>query len=175
MPSQSSLVGSAGEHYIMYKLLRNNLIAALAPEGAPNADIIVTDIEGNKTAVIQVKTRRDIGSDKGWHMKKKHETIVGERLFYCFVDLGSEEGHSPQVYVIPSSKVAEVIKRAHEIWLETPGRGGRKHKDTDMRRLLPDYSSKLPLSPKKDKMMGAGWMEKYHEKWDLLEIKNSPR
>jgi hypothetical protein len=37
---------------------------------------------------IQVKTRRDIGSDGGWHMKGKHENIKSDRLFYCFVDFG---------------------------------------------------------------------------------------
>jgi hypothetical protein len=35
-----------------------------------------------------VKTRRDIGSDGGWHMKAKDENIRSDQLFYCFVDFG---------------------------------------------------------------------------------------
>jgi hypothetical protein len=71
MASQSTLLGAAGEHHVMAELLRRGYIAALAPIGVPNADIIVTDVEGSRLCSIQVKTRRDIGSDGGWHMKAK--------------------------------------------------------------------------------------------------------
>ena len=73
MSSQTSLLGAAGEHHVMAELLRRNYIAALAPQGVPNADIVVTNIEGSRLCSIQVKTRRDIGSDGGWHMNEKHE------------------------------------------------------------------------------------------------------
>lgn len=84
MASQSTLLGAAGEYYLMSELLRRGYIAALAPGGAPHADIVVTDVEGARLCSIQVKTRRDIGSDGGWHMREKHEQIRGERLFYCY-------------------------------------------------------------------------------------------
>ena len=45
MPSQSTLLGAAGEHHVMAELLRPGYIAALAPQGVPNADIVVTDVE----------------------------------------------------------------------------------------------------------------------------------
>jgi hypothetical protein len=44
MPSQSTLLGAAGEHYVLCQLLRRGYIAALAPIGVPNADILVTVI-----------------------------------------------------------------------------------------------------------------------------------
>jgi hypothetical protein len=88
MASESTLLGAAGEHLVMSELLRRGFIAGLAPVGVPNADIVVTDIEGSKMCSIQVKSRRDIGADGGWHMKEKHESIISERLFYCFVDFG---------------------------------------------------------------------------------------
>ncbi|HEY8065135.1 MAG TPA: hypothetical protein VIF40_10480, partial [Methylosinus sp.] len=75
MSSQSSLLGAAGEYHVISELLRRGYIAALAPQGVPNADIVVTDVEGARLCSIQVKTRRDIGSDGGWHMKAKHEDI----------------------------------------------------------------------------------------------------
>jgi hypothetical protein len=37
----STILGAAGEHYVMCQLLRRNMIAALAPTGVPNADIAV--------------------------------------------------------------------------------------------------------------------------------------
>jgi len=168
MPSQSSLTGAAGQYYVLCQLLRHDLIAALAPEGVPNTDIIVTDIEGCRQFAIQVKTRRDIGSDHGWHMKKKHEDIISSTLYYCFVDMGKRKTDTPVTYILPSSLVASVIKQAHQIWLSQIGRNGRKHKDHDMRRLLPDYSRTLRLTAVQKKQIGAGWMEKYRENWKIF-------
>ena len=76
MPSQSTLLGAAGEHHVMTELLRRRYIAALAPHGMPNADIVVTDIEGSRLCAIQVKTRRAIGSDGGWHMAARKPDIA---------------------------------------------------------------------------------------------------
>ena len=38
----STLVGAAGEYYVLSQLLRRGWIAAPAPDGAPNMDILVT-------------------------------------------------------------------------------------------------------------------------------------
>jgi hypothetical protein len=54
MPSQSTLLGAAGDHHVMTELLRRGYIAALAPQGVPNADIVVTDVEASRLCSIQV-------------------------------------------------------------------------------------------------------------------------
>jgi hypothetical protein len=82
MPSHSNLIGVAGEYYVLSEFLRRGYIAALAPTGVPNADIVVTDIQCSHLCSIQVKTRRGVGSDGGWHMKAKHEKIRGDLYFY---------------------------------------------------------------------------------------------
>ncbi len=164
----SPLTGPAGEHYLLYRLLQKNYVAGLAPENAPNSDIIATNVAGTKAAAIQVKTRRPIGSDAGWHMKEKHESITGERIFYCFVDLKTDESQSPDVYIIPSGTVASVLKETHKIWLKQPGKRGQAHNPTDMRRLLPDYSSVLKLTADQDNKFGKGWINKYKENWSIL-------
>jgi hypothetical protein len=71
----STIFGAAGEHYVMCQLLRQNMIAALAPAGVPNADIVVTDKLGNRLCAVQVKVRRERGSDGGWHGAKPRYTI----------------------------------------------------------------------------------------------------
>ena len=68
MVSNTTLLGAADEHFIMCQLLRRGLIAALAPAGVPNCDIVVTDQIGDRLCAIQVKTRIEKGSDGGWHM-----------------------------------------------------------------------------------------------------------
>ncbi|TAK04784.1 hypothetical protein EPO33_02185 [Patescibacteria group bacterium] len=162
--------GPAGEHYVLYRLLQREYVAGLAPENAPNSDIIATNVKGTKAAAIQVKTRRPLGSDDGWHMKDKHEELVGERMFYCFVDLKQEATKSPDVYILPSRVVATVLKETNRIWLHQPGKNGQKHKETVMRRLLPDYSKTLRLSDAQKKRFGKGWIEKYKEDWSILGL-----
>jgi len=164
MVSKSSVLGAAGEHYVMCQLLRRGLIAALAPAGVPLADIVVTDDIGDRLCAIQVKSRNDIGSDGGWHMKDKHETIESDTLFYAFVDFGKDTTAAPVCYIVPSAIVADVLRRSHQAWLEKPGRGGKPHKDGDMRRFLPNYD-KMGLMIGR----GPGWLDQYRENWALLE------
>lgn len=168
MPSHSTLIGAAGQHFVLCQLLRHSWVAALAPEGVPNTDIIMTDIKGNRQFAIQVKTRSGKGHDKGWHMSHKHEKLVSRTLFYCFVDFGSSE---PVTYIIPSSVVARNLKLSHQIWLAQRGKRGRKHRDNPIRRLLPDYSLTLRLSDLQMKKIGADWLIPYKECWSILHKK----
>ena len=167
MQSQSSLIGAAGEHYVMSALLRRGYIAALAPTGVPNADIVVTDIGGSRLCSIQVKTRRGVGADGGWHMKAKHEHIRGDHLFYCFVDFLASDEARTIIYVMPSAKVAEVIAAAHQKWLKTPGQKGQPHRDGPMRRLLPDYVKTFGV---KENPYPAGWLDPYRDAWHILKL-----
>jgi hypothetical protein len=166
MQSVTSLTGVAGEHYVLFELLRQGYIAALAPAGVPNADIVVTNRDGSRLCAIQVKTRRGIGRDKGWHMREKHENELGERHFYCFVDLEVGSGSAPDVYVIPNAVVAKVLKATHEHWFKNPGKKGQPHRPTRLRRLMPDFVVRDgPSSSYK-----AGWMSPYRRAWNLLRL-----
>lgn len=169
MPSQSTLLGAAGAHHVMAELLRRGYTAALAPEGAPAVDILVTDKEGARHCSIQVKTRRDIGSDGGWHMKAKHENIRSDRLFHCFVDFGKATDARPVVHVLPSAVVAEVLFSAHRKWLANPGKNGQPHKDSPMRRLVPDYTRTFGPT---DNPYPKGWLDQYRDAWNLLQLES---
>ncbi len=161
--------GPAGEHYVLYRLIQKEYVAGLAPANAPNSDIIVTNIEGTKAAAVQVKTRRPLGVGDDWVMKKKHESLEGERMFYCFVDLKEDQTQTPDVYIIPSKTVAEILRETHKAWLSVPGKGGKARNDHDMRRLGPDYS-KSNMTDELRKRYGNGWMEKYKENWSILGL-----
>ena len=169
----STIVGAAGEYHVLSQLLRRGWIAALAPDGAPNMDILVTDENNQKLCAIQVKTRRDIGTDKGWHMKAKHETLVADDLFYVFVNVGKQPSDPTVCYILPSSVVAACIRNSHGVWLATPGRGGRPHKDGPLRRLLPDYSHIKPVTEGGRTVINryrAGWLDHYRENWGILGL-----
>jgi hypothetical protein len=147
----------------MSQLLRRSLIAALAPVGVPTADIVITDDCGERACALQVKTRRAIGSDGGWHMKAKHEEIRGASLYYVFLSFPSDARQLPDAFVIPSVVAADALHTAHRAWLARPGRGGGPHKDGEMRRFLPDYSRE-GLGDQ----YGPGWLDRYREAWEQL-------
>ena len=162
MVSATSLTGAAGEHFVMSELLRRGMIAALAPAGVPNCDIVVTDDIGERLCAIQVKTRRGKGSDRGWHMGKKHETLTSPTLFYCFVDFAMGTGEVPFTYVVPAAVVAQTLMECHRAWLTQPGAKGQPHNDSDFRRFLPSYAN-LKMGKYED-----GWLASYREAWSLL-------
>ena len=151
------LIGAAGEHFVMYQLYKRGLMVGQPPQGVADVDLLILDESAKIVKSLQVKARSK-GADGGWHMKEKHESLQNPRLWYVFVDMEIE---SPICFIIPSNVVAEVVKLSHSIWLATPGKGGRPHGHTEMRRIRPDYQFEIPGYPK-------GWMEKYREKWDLL-------
>jgi hypothetical protein len=137
------------------------MIAALAPVGVPNADIIVCDIKGANLAAVQVKARREIGTDGGWHMKEKHEGITEDRLFYCLVDFGKELKDLPRCWIVPSKIVARALADTHKVWYNTPGLKG-PHQKTKMRRLLPDVTKRGIPS------YGPDWLKPYKDAWSLI-------
>lgn len=158
MIRDKQLIGAAGEHLVLSRLLARGVLASQAPRGTRKADILVNPLDGGQPVLIQVKTRSGVGARKRWAMNAKHEDVAEPDLFYCFVDL--EEEH-PLVYVIPSKVVAKVIREGHAKWLRTPGAKGQKHNDSDMRSI----SNSPRLS---NKYAPEGWMGKYLEKWEQL-------
>lgn len=179
--TSSITIGCAGEYYVLFRLLSLGYVAVLAPDKYPATDIIVTDPQIKRSLRIQVKTRQQKGSDGGWHMKKKHEEDKEEEsnnLFYFFVNLPQCDEKSkaltnlPDLYIIPSHKIASVLQKSHQVWLKIPGKKG-DHKDHDMRRLLPDYSKTLksedPLVIPFIKEHSMGWLNAYRENWGLID------
>ena len=161
MPRDYAVIGAAGEHLVLSRLLSRGIIAAKVPERTAKVDIVIhrsrPSGELDVAAAIQVKTRTR-GGDGGWHMKAHHETWASTWLYYAFVDFEPEH---PVVYLIPSRKVAMIIKHSHALWLARPGKKGQAHNDSIMRRIRPKYSHPVPGAP-------DGWMEKYRESWDQL-------
>jgi len=146
---------------VLFRLYQQGMLASLSPPGSPTVDVLVLAADESVIATLQVKTRT-YGADKGWHMSEKHEHISQPRCFYAFVDLEVSEKMLPVTYVVPSGEVAKVVAASHRIWLAMPGKGGRAHRDTPIRRLKPVNDPPIPGYP-------AGWLDHYRERWDLLK------
>ena len=155
---EKSLVGPAGEHYVLYQLYRRGFLASLAPPGTPEVDVLVLSTDGERVAAtIQVKTRTR-GGEGGWQLNVKHESIADDRLLYAFVDMEPEH---PVTFIVPNGVVARTVKASHAIWLATPGRHGQAHNDSKMRNLRPSYPYPVPGCE-------PGWLQPYRETWKLL-------
>lgn len=159
--SNTTLTGAAGEHFVMFQLLRRNYIAGLAPQNAPDIDILVSNRNGTILSTIQVKTAGHRVTD-GWQMQQKHEGIVGDRLYYCFVDPGDDRTDLPTCWLVPSRIVADHLATTHPAWLQEGLEKGIRRQDSQRRKLhvicrnppLPQYQS--------------GWLDRYREAWDQL-------
>jgi hypothetical protein len=149
--NDTTLTGAAGEHLVLSRLLQRGVLAAPAPRGTSKVDILVNFLDERQPVLLQVKARQ-YGSDGGWHMSEKHETVVDSDIFYCFVNFEPEH---PIVHVIPAVVVAEAVRVDHQTWLDTPGRNGRPHKPNKMRRIRPGQLG-----------MPENWMDRYFEAWD---------
>jgi hypothetical protein len=157
-----ALIGASGEHFVLFQLLRRNLLASLSPTNAYAADIVVFSPSMSVGSMVQVKTRTADGGG-GWILSAKHERLVHERLFYALVDLGQP---GPVTYVIPSSVVADVLERSHRSWLAITRLDGRPHVDSAVRKVARRYGHPVPGLP-------DDWLETYRERWDLLTVEGT--
>ena len=131
-------IGLAGEYYVLAQLTARGFIATLTLGNTKGVDILVTNQEINKLFKVEVKTTigkpriERLFSEKKqyiWAMSKKHESIIDEKLIYCFVHM-VDSNTLPKFFLIPSKEVADCVKWQHQYWLDT-----RKHnvKETSMR------------------------------------------
>jgi hypothetical protein len=159
MKIQTQLVGAAGEHLVLSRLLSRGILAAQAPQGTRKADIIVHPLDGGTPWLIQVKSRLKGSEGGGWKLDDKHMEETSANLMYCFVDLQSVP---EKVYVVPAKKVAQILVEADKEWMRKPMRDGSKRTKNMWRMIKPKFILKLKSAP-------HGWMDKYLENWELLD------
>lgn len=68
----SSIKGLAGTYYVAAELSRRGYIVSLTSENTKAVDLLVTNVDSNKIALIQVKT--NFSGKKIWTLKKKNES-----------------------------------------------------------------------------------------------------
>ena len=125
-------IGNAGEFFVAGELARHGFTVALPTTKVENIDILVMNPQTLKAFSIQVKTNKK--GNAHWLLTKKNDTLQSPTMFYVFVNLN--ETGSPRYHIVPSSIVAKDISTRHREWLASPGRNGRKHKDSSMRQFV---------------------------------------
>jgi hypothetical protein len=127
----SILAGVAGEYFIAAELSRRGWIASISLRNTRGIDVLVTNSDASHSITIQCKTTQ--GSERVWMLNERCERFVSDDHFYVFVRLRDEFAR-PCYHVVPSKVVADHIQYFHQQWLNTPGREGRPHVDTPMRK-----------------------------------------
>jgi hypothetical protein len=148
MKIPSVLAGVAGEYFVAAELSRRGHIASISLRNTRGIDIIATNRDASRSITIQCKTNQL--ARKVWILNEKSENFVSDAHFYVFVALG-EVLERPSYHVVPSRDVATHTSTGHSLWLQTPGRAGRQHVDSPVRKF-------------------SDLDDQYLERWDLLGL-----
>ena len=164
MPRQAkkglgTLVGNAGEYFVMAELLRRECVAALAPRNAPAFDILAA--RGEHTVRIRVKTRSAAKADKWqWHAKADKTTFreLGEpdNDFTVLVTLPEDARERPAHYVVPTACVDERLWWRQAEFEKRGGSTENKHRCLVFRHDADCLKN------------DADWLAEYEDAWGRL-------
>lgn len=152
---EGTLIGNAGEYYVMAELLKRGIVAALAPRNAPAFDILAT--KKGQTVRIRVKTKSEGYEVWQWSVKKDG-SIFGQPPekgdFTVLVNLTSRT-QNLEFFIIPTYLINQWLVAIFCKWRDTPGKKGRQRSETNPKRNL-------------NRRQFAEQIEKYLDAWDIL-------
>ena len=70
---KSTIIGAAGEYFVMAELLRRGWVAGLTPRGAPDFDIVAT--KDGWTIYVRVKTKTADAKLFRWNLRSDHKVF----------------------------------------------------------------------------------------------------
>jgi hypothetical protein len=152
---QGTLIGNAGEHYVVAELLKRGVIAALAPRNAPAFDILAANLD--KTIRIRVKTKSEEYDDWQWMAKKDgsiFRNLAEHSDFTVLVNLALDV-HQLTYFIVPTPILNKWLTDDFEEWVRTPGVRGRPHDPGNKKRNLAYPRHRRQLS-------------EYENNWDIL-------
>lgn len=153
---RGSLIGNAGEYYVVAELLKRGIVAALAPRNARAFDVLATN--GDRTIRIRVKTKSHAYQIWQWSANAADGTIFPQLSkhgdFTVLVNLATDR-RDLAFYIVPTPLIDEWLRRDFENWLRTPGKKGQQRSAANRKRHLPMH------------VFDKEWQH-YRENWDVL-------
>ena len=156
---EGSLIGNAGEHYVVAELLKQGVIAALTPRNTPAFDILAT--KGKVSARIRVKTKSEQYDHFQWNIKKDgtiFREISRNNDFIVLVNLKTKL-ERPDFFIVPTMQINRWPVSEYKKWLKTPGKNNRPHS--------PDNKQRHLSFKKFEKVLIA----KYSDNWGAILMK----
>ncbi|MDQ5912198.1 MAG: hypothetical protein QG568_413 [Patescibacteria group bacterium] len=118
MKPDKNNIGNAGEYYVASKLSAMDCIVTVTLGRAEAFDLLIVTKNGKGSHYkVSVKTAWSATAGS-FVLNEKAELINSPDLFYAFVKI-NENVSSPEVWVIPSSFVASVVKKSHQNYIES--------------------------------------------------------
>ena len=142
------ITGVAGEYFVAAELSHRGYIASITLRNTQGIDLLASDQNAQRQVAIQVKTNQH--NKREWILNSKAEELASDSFFYVFVNFGKAD-YPPEYFIVPSKEVARQIRLSHKAFLNVPGKDGRPHKDSTMRK-FEDFEGK------------------YLGKWELLNL-----
>lgn len=138
-------VSLAGEFAVLSQLALRGFDANMTLGNTKGVDILISNPKDGKMYRLEVKTNYQNSRNKpskstvhgkticGWVMDEKHEKIVDDDLFYCFVNIDKNSDNF-KFYIVPSKIVANYVREEHQLWLKMKKEENKKVKDMSMRQ-----------------------------------------
>jgi hypothetical protein len=149
--------GSASQFFVAGELCRRGLVAVITMGNCPNTDILVSNKSGTRFAHVQVKTF--VPGIKTCSVGFKSEKSYGPNFFWVLAGIPEESCAQNEYFIIPAEDMAREICKAHQLWLNAPGKKGQAHNNTKVRTVhLPPLTNL------------AGWsIEQFRNQWKIIE------
>ena len=150
-----SLIGNSGEYYVVAELLKQGVVAGLAPRNAPAFDII--GIKDGQTVMIRVKTRSGPHEDWQWSIKPDGEILrhLGKQGDFTVLVHLTEHRKDMRFWIVPSKTIDQWLRADFHKWVTTPGAKGQQRSRTNKKRHLTFPQHQKDLAP-------------YEEAWQSL-------
>jgi len=136
MKISKQLCGIAGEYYVAAEISRRGYLAAITLRNTDGIDILVSNIHGDKSISIQVKTTQN---KKKWILSKKVENDIAENKYYVFVQIPDDVNCQPNYYIVSAVILSSNIYDGHKRWLNSSGKNGKIRNDSNVRQFDPRY------------------------------------
>jgi hypothetical protein len=105
MASKQQLTGMTGVYLVAAELSKRGLIASPTSRSAQGADLLVTDINCQRSYAVQVKT--NARTFNFWLLGAKAQQVVSKNLIYALVNLRKTE---TEYFLVPRKIVAGNVK-----------------------------------------------------------------
>jgi len=155
---EKSSRGNSGQFFVAGELCRRGYAAVVTLGNCPNTDILVSNIAGTKFVHIQVKTF--VPGNRTCTVGLKAEKDFGYKFFWILAGIPTQHSESlNEYYIVPSKILAKNVKESHKLWMNSLGKRGQKHNESNVRIVhLPPTNNR------------NGWnIDRYKNYWDPID------
>jgi hypothetical protein len=105
MASKHQLTGMTGVYLVAAELSKRGFIVSPTSRSAQGADLLVTDIDCQRSYAVQVKT--NARPSNFWLLGAKASKMISESLIYALVNLRKD---GAEYYLVPSAALAANVR-----------------------------------------------------------------